>query len=82
MLLTIFIYAVIGTSLFGGIMLSEPLTAEKLNFHSVGNSFLTLFRMATGENWHELLHALGRGHSINYQCIENPTWEDYASAGH
>lgn len=37
--------------------------------------------MATGENWNDLMYALGSENTIKNQCIENPTYDDYVAAG-
>jgi voltage-dependent calcium channel L type alpha-1D len=43
---------------------------------------LTLLRATTGENWHDLLRLLSKDTEIDYQCIKNPTYEDYVEAGY
>lgn len=32
----------------------------------------------TGEGWYELMNALSREKDTSFDCIQNPTYEDYA----
>ena len=51
-----FIYAVIGMQLFGNIRLSDDSEINKYNnFQTFPMSLLLLFRIATGENWQEIM---------------------------
>lgn len=45
-----FVYGVVGMSLFGGVRRGEYLGADA-NFDGMGRALLTLFRMITGEGW-------------------------------
>lgn len=76
MFLIIYIYAVFGMNFFAGLKLSYPLH-ERLNFQNVGTAFITLIRVTTGENWNELLVALSQENSIDFQCIDSPSYDDY-----
>ena len=80
MFLIQYIFAVIGMNLFAKIKVKAPMH-RWLNFQTVPNSLLTLLRVSTGENWNDLMYALGEGHSISNQCIDNPSFEDYRLAG-
>lgn len=80
MLLIVYIYAVIGISLFAEIMPNGPMN-RYLGFTSWYKSFITLIRIATGENWNVLMDALSQGYSSEYPCIERPTYEDFIAAG-
>jgi hypothetical protein len=42
---------------------------------------LTLFRAATGENWHEIAYSLEKERAINFQCVEHSSYSDYKAAG-
>ncbi len=42
---------------------------------------LTMIRVFTGENWHEVMHAMSRKNHPFYQCLESPTYEDYLKNG-
>ena len=44
-------------------------------------AFLTLFRVATGENWNDLMESLSLEHTVTNYCINNPTYEDYVANG-
>ena len=40
-----------------------------------------MIRIATGENWNELMDALSKSRSHDYPCIDAPTWQDFEDAG-
>lgn len=65
MILTVYIYSVIGISIFAEIMPNGPMH-RFLGFTSFYKSFITLIRSASGENWNELMNALSRERSIEY----------------
>ena len=71
--LILYIFAVIGMNLFAKVKLSG-LMHRLLNFQTLPNSLLTLLRSATGENWNDLMYALGQEYNLDYQCIENPSY--------
>lgn len=54
---------------------------DHLNFQDLGNAFVTLLRVSTGENWHYMLHAISRQKDVEFDCILGPTYEDYKGAG-
>jgi hypothetical protein len=58
--LLLYIYSILGVFLFAEVKFNYPLN-ENLKFSNLGYSLLTMIRVSTGENWHELMHALGRG---------------------
>jgi hypothetical protein len=76
LLLLLYLYAILGVNLFANVKRSYPLTGI-VNFESFGAAFLTLFRVSTGEAWHEILYAVGRDYSILFQCDSNFTYDDY-----
>ena len=45
-------------------------------------SFLTLVRVSTGEAWHEVMFISQKYDSILYQCINDPSYEDYVANGY
>jgi len=49
-----FIYACLGVGLFGTVAHGEALN-DWVNFHSFGNALMLLLRVATGDDWHELM---------------------------
>lgn len=71
-----YIYSVLGMFLFGQVKPNYPLT-KNLNFQDIGSSMLTMIRVFTGENWQEVMHAVSRSYHPFYQCIENPSYQDY-----
>ena len=64
MFLIMYIFAVIGMNLFAKIKVQGPMH-RWLNFQTLPNSLLTLLRVATGENWNDLMYALGSQFSID-----------------
>jgi len=78
--LFLFLYSVLGVNLFASVKLEAPLH-DNANFQTFWYAFLTLLRVSTGENWHEILNAVTRSNSLLFQCVENPTYEDYVENG-
>ena len=74
MLLIVYIYSVIGINLFAEVKPNGILENKFLGFSGFYKSFITLIRAATGENWNELMDALTKSHSADYECIQNPTF--------
>jgi hypothetical protein len=56
--LLFFIYSVMGVQLFAKVQYHDELNAHA-NFRSFGSAILTLFRMATGENWNGFMYVKG-----------------------
>ena len=81
MMLFIFIYAILGMNLFSQIKLNPPMN-ENLNFMNIGNSYLTLIRMATGEGWNDLMEALSMDYTLHNQCKKHPTYADFVENDH
>ena len=79
MLLIIYIYSVIGISLFAEIKPNGPMH-KFLGFQGFYKSFITLIRIATGENWNQLMQSLSMTNSANFRCIDGPTYEDFKNA--
>jgi hypothetical protein len=59
LLLLLYIYSILGMFLFAGVKQNYPLD-DNLNFKNIGYSMLTMIRVSTGENWHEIMHAVSR----------------------
>ena len=57
--LLLYIYSILAMFMFSEVKKNYPLDTN-LNFDNIGYSLLTMFRVATGENWHELMFALSR----------------------
>ncbi|GLD96225.1 hypothetical protein PINS_up004903 [Pythium insidiosum] len=51
LLMIFFIFAIVGRQLFGGVRLGPALTGFS-NFRSFGSSFLLLFQILSGDDWH------------------------------
>ena len=81
MFLIIYIYAVLGINLFAEVKFKEPMH-KRLNFMNISNAYTTLFAAATGEGWNNLMEALGQRNTGSWNCINNPTYEDFVAAGY
>ncbi len=51
-----FILAILFTFLFKDIQSGYVLNSDNVNFKDFGNSFLLMFRMSTGEDWHLIMY--------------------------
>ena len=59
LLLVFFMFAVLGIEFFGGVS-HQIFVGVHANFESLGLAYLTLFRVATGEAWPQLMYELSR----------------------
>ena len=64
MLLMYFVYAVLGVALFFNASYQEYIT-DHANFQDFATSFVTLFRITTGESWNGVMHDLIRGKCLH-----------------
>lgn len=74
--LLFFIFAALGVELFGRLECSEEHPCQGLgehaNFYNFGMAFLTLFRVATGDNWNGILKdTLRTGCDDTTDCVRN-----------
>jgi hypothetical protein len=51
------------------------------NFQSFGGALLTLFRMSTGESWHELMYDCARSRTITFECKTIQTYDELQEDG-
>lgn len=65
---------------FAHVKFNGPMT-DNFNFISVPNAAISLFVMHTSSDFYELVNAMSKGKSVNFDCIDNPTYEDYIKAG-
>lgn len=54
--LILFIFAILGTYLFKSVKGGDSLNNEYINFSNFAHSFLLVFRMSTGEDWHIIMY--------------------------
>lgn len=83
-MMMVFMFAIIGQSLFTGVKIDEgqsTMDEAYLNFHSFWTSFLTLIRSATGEGWNGVMYDMGRSESILFQCRHDQTYEEIRESG-
>jgi hypothetical protein len=84
LVLLLFIYSILGVFLFAEVKIDDnpPLTSN-LNFQSFYTAFLALIRIASGENWHDLLTALSKADStLIFDCVPDFSYEDYEANNH
>lgn len=62
--LCMFIYALIGMRLFGGLMKDEEGNNSRANFDTLFWSLITIFQIITGENWNEVM----------FSGVSNTSW--------
>jgi Ion transport protein len=73
LLLIVMVYSILGVYLFAEVKFSGALTNEA-NFTTLGNAFLLLIRITTGEGWPQLMEAVSKGNDLRYDCIVGPTY--------
>lgn len=73
----IFIFSCLGNRLFAKVMTTGSLDPDFLNFMTFERSFFTLITVMTGEGWYEKMNDLSRHQDIEYDCIEDPTYNDF-----
>ncbi|CDW82905.1 voltage-gated ion channel superfamily [Stylonychia lemnae] len=76
LLLLLYLYSIIGVYLFAEVKRSGILT-DNLNFETFLSSFITLFSIATGDSWDQIVSATLKQQSIDFHCIDSPTYQDY-----
>ena len=77
LLLFIFLYSVLGVFLFAAAPYQDAYDPHA-NFRTFGNAALALFRMSTGESWHEIMYDSIRGRSLVFDCKDAETFADRA----
>ena len=70
--LIMYMFSVLGMVLFSEVKVNGPMTDT--HFQDISSAMLTMLRVSTGENWHELMFSLTRSNHPMYQCIEGPTY--------
>jgi hypothetical protein len=75
--LLLFLYSIIGMSMFAFMKLGGELNERHVNFHDFVSGALLLMRNATGEAWDTIMYDYMRGTSITFQCIPNYDYYDY-----
>ncbi|XP_022256274.1 voltage-dependent T-type calcium channel subunit alpha-1G-like [Limulus polyphemus] len=74
--LLFFIFAALGVELFGRLECNDDFPCQGLgehaHFHNFGMAFLTLFRVATGDNWNGIMKDTLRDHcDMSSDCLTN-----------
>lgn len=81
LLLFIFMYAVLGMILFGTVKRNLVMD-DYINFEGFISSFLTLFIVATGDTWNEIMISFAIENHPSTECLDNPSYEDYVASGY
>lgn len=69
--LAIYVYSVLGVTLFAKIKLHDLITQE-LNFRSFSNAMITLITFSTGEGWNDVMYDLTFNAN---QCDHDPSYD-------
>lgn len=75
-----YIFAVVGVALFSEIKTQKNLD-DHANFKNLLTGFLTVFRIASGDNWCVVMHDLMRTKAQYFDCIINPNYDDIEANG-
>jgi Ion transport protein. len=71
--LLFFIFAALGVELFGRLECSDELPCQGLgehaHFSNFGMAFLTLFRVATGDNWNGIMKVRTKGRYPGWKMV-------------
>ena len=81
LLIVVYLFAVIGVFLFAGIKLQKYLE-EHANFQNIWTAFIQAFRMITLDGWIDVMHDMMRPNAQFFQCVDNPTYNDYVTNEH
>lgn len=73
LLLFIFMYSVLGMILFGATKRNRVMD-DYINFENFYQSFLTLFIVATGDTWNEIMISFAIENHPSSECVANPTY--------
>ncbi len=57
LILLLYMYSILGVVLFADVKWTNSL-GPYVNFQNIGVASLTLLRIATGENWHDVIYSL------------------------
>lgn len=52
-----------------------------INFENFYNAFMTLFIVATGDSWNNIMEAFAIENTPLTQCIDNPSYQDIVTIG-
>lgn len=81
LILIMYIYSIIGMIYFGDVK-RNGILCDYINFETFTSAFITLFTVATGDSWNYTMAAFTHGKSANYDCLDNPSYNDYANNGY
>ena len=81
LVLILYVYAIVGVLLFGNVKRNGKLN-DTINFESFPAAALTLFVIATGDDWTKIRDSCSKPRSLDFDCDDNPTYEKYVEAGY
>lgn len=79
-ILILYMYTIAGVLLFGQVKRNGKLT-DTLNFESFYAGALALFVVSTTDAWTDIAISCLKRKSVDFDCIPNPTYQDYLDAG-
>lgn len=56
LILVLFIFSVLGVFMFRDVTEGKIIDPDFLNFKNFGSAMVVLFKMSTGEDWHEIMY--------------------------
>ena len=80
LVLFLFVFSILGVTLFAEVKLQETMDRHA-NFQNFGLALLTLFRVATGEGWVDIMFDAARQPSTIFSCIAEQTYESKQEIG-
>ena len=80
LVLFLFVFSILGVTLFAEVKLQDTMNRHA-NFQDFGHALLTLFRVATGEGWVDIMYDAARKPSFTFSCIENQSYASKQEVG-
>jgi hypothetical protein len=77
--LIMYVYSIIGIQLFSTAAWNDWGTNDLFNYTSFPLAFLSIIAIGTGDAGPGLMLGTTRSYSIEWQCVKNPTYEDYVA---
>ena len=80
-IIILLIYSIIGIDFFCYLKPTNHINQFKVNFRSIGRTFVTLTRIITFEEWHNIFADCLRQIQPNFVCHEIKNYSDYVKYG-
>ena len=79
--LILYIYTIAGVMIFGKVK-HNNLVRDNMNFESFEKGAFTLFVISTTDTWCDIVSSFLRKRSPDFDCVLNPTYDDYVNNGY